>query len=102
VPLRSARDADRIRQTIAAGLFASAARLRPDGATFELLGEESGEGERMPLSVHPESALFRGRLPSLVVFGEAVRTGDKCFIRFLTPVSPAELAAAAPTLYHSK
>ncbi len=98
IPLLSSggRDTDAIRRAVASGLFANSAKLLPDGTTYALL---RGGGD-LALSVHPNSALFRGKLPPFVVFGEIVHT-SKTFINQVTPVSSSELLQVAPSYFQA-
>jgi hypothetical protein len=81
---------DRIRRCVASGLRDRVARLAPDGASYQSArNDDAGESESW--HVHPDSVFFRGRLPALVVYGEAVTSGGKTLLRLVTPVSPEEV-----------
>jgi hypothetical protein len=80
---------DRIRRCVASGLRDRVARLAPDGASYQSARNDDAGDESW--HVHPDSVFFRGRLPALVVYGEAVTSGGKTLLRLVTPVSPEEI-----------
>ncbi|KAI5290344.1 hypothetical protein KEM52_000498 [Ascosphaera acerosa] len=94
--------AESVQRCLTTGLFAHAARMQPDG-TFRPVaraGSPGGGGE-VTLHAHPSSLMFN-RKADWVVFGEAVQTAGKTFIRDITKVDKAWLLEYAPSYFESR
>lgn len=83
--------AEAILRCLAAGYFAHAARMQPDGTFRNVAGGTV-------LHAHPSSLLF-GRKADWVVFHEVMETGDKTYIREVSKTEKGWLLEYAPEFY---
>jgi ATP-dependent RNA helicase DDX35 len=86
-----ANRAEQIQRCLAAGYFAHAARMQPDGTFRNVSGTTV-------LHAHPSSLMFN-RKADWVVFHEVMETGDKTFIRDITRIKKEWLLEYAPEFY---
>ncbi|XP_055388375.1 LOW QUALITY PROTEIN: uncharacterized protein LOC129616893 [Condylostylus longicornis] len=87
----SGGDSESIRKAVTSGFFSHAARLNRDGGYRTLTNPHT-------VQVHPQSSLFIGERPGLVVYSELVFT-TKEFMRNVIEVQPEWLASVAPHYY---
>lgn len=93
-PAELAGVAERVRRCLAAGFFAQAARMQPDGTFRAVAGG-------VVLHAHPSSLMFNRRA-DWVVFHEAMQTAGKTYIRDVTKIEKAWLLEYAPDFYRLK
>eukprot|EP00002_Diphylleia_rotans_P021255 TRINITY_DN413_c0_g1_i4.p1 TRINITY_DN413_c0_g1~~TRINITY_DN413_c0_g1_i4.p1 ORF type:complete len:135 (-),score=28.20 TRINITY_DN413_c0_g1_i4:45-449(-) len=91
-PIVSAQgDHEKIRRCIVSGFFANAAKLAPDGSYRTIK-------DNYPVNIHPNSVLFRGAPPPVVIFHENVVT-TKEFMREVSVIDQKWLIELAPHFY---
>jgi ATP-dependent RNA helicase DDX35 len=83
-----------IQKSVMMGFFASVAQLQSDSTYRSLSGN-------VELHIHPNSSLFKSRLPELVVYSELIHT-TKPFINHCTPITHDLLLEVAGEFYGLK